>query len=118
MSRGCACACFKFASLKRLSLASRESCGLLQILFTDCANCSSVNKSPGVQKPGRQWNTMPSELRTKICTLCGPAPLVVTTAGVFGSCLPDLPQYDSSLMFLNPQTNLLFSVRMSVSWES
>src|SRR5262245_41538101 len=49
---------------------------------------------------------MPSALRMKIWTLCGPAPLVVWTAAVSGSWCPEAPEYGSSLMFLKPQTKL------------
>src|SRR5262249_44954861 len=92
--------------------------GFCQILFNLIANCISYSRSGGDQKPGKQWSTVPSELRIKSWTLCGPAPLVVTTAGLSGSCLPDLPAYGSSLMFLNPHTNWLFRVFSRASCES
>src|SRR5439155_22657234 len=48
----------------------------------------------------------------------GPAPLVVTTAGLSVSCWPERPAYDSPVMFLKPQTNVFLRRFSTASLES
>ena len=44
--------------------------------------------------------------------------MVVRTAGLSGSCLPDLPAYGSPVMFLKPHTNCFLRMLRTISLES